>query len=348
MVPLPQFDLTPEKEASVLQFFYRQFFVNTPALTQDNAKLKGKTAIVTGSNTGLGLEVSRQLLDLGLSKLILAVRNATKGKIAAKSLSSGRSPSSCEIEVWNLDLSAYESVVEFAERTKTLESLNIAVLNAGVFKANEAYNPSTRFEEDVQINYLSNILLASLLLPVMKTKSGAHPNRLVLVSSDTAGWAKFNERKSRPILDAFKQQNAQKWDMQERYGTSKLLGQLFLTELAEHVPASVVTVNAANPGFCYGSELGREGNGTILGFIVDIVTRLVGKPCHLGARSIIHAAVSFGEEVHGQYVEDGRIRPKAPLIYRSEGEKIMGDLWEETMTELSFAKVRESIQGLKE
>ncbi|KAF2644248.1 NAD(P)-binding protein [Massarina eburnea CBS 473.64] len=348
MVSLPQFDLAPEKEASVSQFFYRQFFANTPALDQDYTRLKGKTAIVTGSNTGLGLEVSRQLLDLGLSRLILAVRNSTKGEIASKSLSSGREHSSCEIEVWDLDLSSYESIIKFAERAKALESLNIVVLNAGVFKANEGYNPITRFEEDVQINYLSNVLLASLLLPVMRTPLGAHPNRLVFVSSDTAGWAKFNEKESRPILDAFKQQNARKWDMQERYGTSKLLCQLFLTELVKHIPASVVTVTAANPGLCYGSELGREGSGTVLGFIVDTVTRFVGKPCDVGARSITHAAVSFGEEVHGQYVEDGRIRPKAPLVYSSEGGVIIKELWEETMTELAFANVRQSIEALKE
>jgi len=309
MAPIPQFEITPEKEASVSQYFYRQFFAKTPAVDREKARLIGRVAIVTGSNTGLGLEVSRQLVDLGLSKIILAVRNVTKGEIAAKNLYSQRIPQSCEVQVWSLDLSSYESVIGFIDRAKSLERLDIVVLNAGLFKVNETFNPSTQFEEDIQVNYLSNMLLASLLLPIIKEKAEMLPGRLVLVSSDTAAWANFKEQISRPILDAFKQRHTEKWNMQERYATSKLLGQLFLTQLAERVPASVVTINAANPGFCYGSELGREGNGTTLGFIVNVVTRLIGKPCSLGARSIVHAAVSFGREIHGQYIEDGGVRP---------------------------------------
>ncbi|KAF4592100.1 short-chain dehydrogenase/reductase [Ophiocordyceps camponoti-floridani] len=303
-----QFSISPEKEASLSQYFYRQFFGNTPILTQDDVSLAGKTAIVTGSNTGLGLQVSRQLLDLGLSRLVLAVRDVDKGEAAGRHLCQGRAPGSCAVEVGRLDLSSYESIVEFSQRAKELESLDICVLNAGMFKATESFNSSTGFEDAVQVNYLSNALLMSLLLPILREKATSHPARLVLVSSDTAAWARFEERTSRPILATFKKQAAS-WDMQERYATSKLLGQVFVTELCRRVPSSVVTIDSANPGFCYGTELGREGNGTLLGFFVKMLTRLIGKSCEVGARSIVHAAAGFGEDVHGQYVEDGEIRP---------------------------------------
>ncbi|KAH0489954.1 hypothetical protein TgHK011_001442 [Trichoderma gracile] len=338
----PQFSITPEKEASRSQWFYRQLLAKTPPLAQD-VNLSGKVAIVTGSNSGLGLETARQLLRLGLSKLILAVRSEAKGEAARKKLLADTGAAPEEIEVWNLDLSSYDSITKFAERAKALDRLDIAILNAGLFQAKETFNPATGYEQCVQINYLSSMLLMTLLLGALKPKPGAPPGRLVLVSSDTAGWVNFKERDARPILPIFKKK-AEKWDMQERYGVSKLLGQFYLTELAKRVPASVVTIDAVNPGFCYGTALTRDGDGTLTGALVNGFRRIVGKPSSIGALSIVHAAVSFGEDAHGQYTEDGEIRPMAPIIYKSEAQEIGKQLWDETMAELSFAHLEEAIQ----
>ncbi|THC94063.1 hypothetical protein EYZ11_006472 [Aspergillus tanneri] len=253
------FDISPEKEASTSQYLYRQLFVTPAVLSKKEFNLTGKTAIVTGSNIGLDLECARQLLDLGLSKLILAVRDESKG--------------------------------ETAQRAHSLEYLDIAVLNAGVYKVNLTFNPATGFEEDV---------------------------RIIIVSSDTAAWAKFNERIVNPLLPAFKAIPS-KWDMQERYSTSKLLGQLLF----------------------------RDGAGTLLGLVIGIITRIIGRPCNVGARPLTAAAVKFGDEVHGQYVEDNKIRPMAPIIYKPEGQRIAKKLWQELLDELSFAGVRDVLKGLK-
>lgn len=303
----PQFSITPEKEASRSQWLYRQLLAKTPPLAQD-VNLSGKVAIVTGSNSGLGLETARQLVRLGLSKLILAVRSESKGQAARKELLADTGAAPEEIEVWNLDLSSYESITQFADRAKALHRLDIAILNAGLFQAKETFNPDTGYEQCVQVNYLSSMLLMTLLLGALKPKPGAPPGRLVLVSSDTAAWVNFKERDARPILPIFKKK-AEKWDMQERYGVSKLLGQFYLKELAKRVPASVVTIDAVNPGFCYGTALTRDGDGTLTGALINGFRRIVGKPSSVGALSIVHAAVSFGEDAHGQYTEDGEIRP---------------------------------------
>ncbi|KAI0505863.1 hypothetical protein F5B22DRAFT_489967 [Xylaria bambusicola] len=334
------FKITPEKEATISQYFYRQFFGKTPVITKNDVDLAGKTAIVTGSNTGIGLEAVRQLLDLGLSKVILAVRDVAKGETARKELSAGRDRAH-DIEIWSLDLASYSSILEFSHRAKTLDHLDIVILNAGLYKVTESFNSSTGFEEAVQVNYLSNVLLMCLLLPTLKKKAQMLPARMVLVSSDTAAWVHF--KPSGPILSSFKLK-AEKWNMQERYGTTKLLGQMFVTMLSKHVSSSIVTINASNPGFCYGTELQREGAGQFLGYVVAIITRLIGKPVPLGARTIVHAACNFGTEVHGQYVEDGEIRPKAAMIYQPEGMKLCEQLWEETLDELSFANVKECIK----
>lgn len=170
------------------------------------------------------LECARQLLDIGCSKVILAVRSEAKGEAARQDLSRGRDLKPGAIEVWKLDLSSYDSIIAFSERAKSLELLNLVILNAGIFKVSEVFHGTTGYEEDIQIKYLSNMLLLTLLLPVLIAKKrGNTPGRIVPVNSDMAARAKFEERSKTPLLPAFKQRMA-KWDMNERYGTSKLLG----------------------------------------------------------------------------------------------------------------------------
>jgi len=302
------FNISPEKEASMLDFFKRQFFDNIPPVSRRDADLSGKTAIVTGSNVGLGHECTRQLLDLGCSKVVLAVRGEAKGEAARQDLSRGRDLKPGAIEVWKLDLSSYDSIIAFAERAKSLERLDLAILNAGIFKVSEEFHGTTGYEEDIQINYLSNMLLITLLFPVLVAKKrGNTPGRIVLVNSDMSCWAKFEERSTSPLLPAFKQKMA-KWDMSERYGTSKLLGQLFLVELTKRVASSTVTVTCCNPGMCYGSALTHE----LPGFgraALWVIQHIVGRSCSVGARTYVHAAATLGEEVHGQYVEDKTLHP---------------------------------------
>ncbi|KAL8794098.1 MAG: hypothetical protein Q9195_003283 [Heterodermia aff. obscurata] len=154
-----KFSISAEKEASMLSFFQGQFFDKVPAVSSRDINLAGKTAIFTGSNAGLGLECARQLLDLGLSKLILAIRSEPRGQSTLAELSRGKDLNPNAIEVWKLDLGNYDSVINFSERVGTLEHLDLVILNAGMFKvteAFEAFHPATGYEEDIQINYLSN------------------------------------------------------------------------------------------------------------------------------------------------------------------------------------------------
>ncbi|KAH0352679.1 NAD(P)-binding protein, partial [Aureobasidium melanogenum] len=205
MSPNYKFEITPEKEASTRQYPYRQFFVTPPLVSSQEVDLVGKTAIVTGPNVGLGLGYARQLLDLKLSKLILAVRSEAMGEKARSDLLAGCTLAPSATEIWNLDLSEYDSIKKFAERAQGLNHLDIVVMNAGLYKVEQAFNSSTGFEEDIQVNYISTALSTILLLPILRSKrSGSDPGRLTIVSSDTAGWAKFEERTSDPILSAFR------------------------------------------------------------------------------------------------------------------------------------------------
>ncbi|KAH8698920.1 hypothetical protein BGW36DRAFT_396553 [Talaromyces proteolyticus] len=323
-----KFDISPEKQASVPRFFYQQLTF-TPAEVRD-VSLQGKTAIVTGSNTGVGFETSRQLLDLGVSKLILAVRNEDKGKAAmAKLISSTARKDLSEdtIEVWNLDLAIYASVVAFAKRTKSLDRLDIVVLNGGIAPAKRVFNIQTGHDEMIQVNYLSTALLAILILPIIKEKRAnqEHPSRITLVSSEPGNI-----------------------DMLDRMFVSKLLGQFFLTELARIVPVSVAVINAASPGTVHDSDFNREHDKTFSGAIAKKIMRRIGSTSAVGACMITDAAVQHGEETHGQFLSFQKVVPMAPILYTEEGKSISKRLWKETMAEFSFAKVENILQEICE
>ncbi|KAI1358518.1 retinol dehydrogenase 12 [Xylaria arbuscula] len=335
-----------EERASLKSFLHRQLF-KTPLLPQD-VKLEGKTAIVTGSNTGIGLECARQLLDLGLSKLIIAVRDSSKGEKAREELLSGRASSShLSLEVWELDLQSYESVVTFVDRASGLDRIDIVVLNAGVSKQFFDLTPSTGHEETIQVNALSTALLAILILPILKSKNAIEqPARLVIVSSDTASWAHFRERSYHtPLLPAL--DKPETFTITDRYATSKLIGQLFVAELAGRVPSSVAIITMPNPGWCYGTGLGHVPGGTWGERVVSVPRRILGRHPTIGARVSTDAAVRHGAEAHAKYLEDCEIQPMAPLVYTAEGERLRGILWKEIMDELWFANVQNIVEELK-
>jgi NADP-dependent 3-hydroxy acid dehydrogenase YdfG len=132
------FDISPEKRAGFPHFLYRQLFITPPPVTKDEADLTGKTAIVTGAKGGLGLETARQLLDLG-SRVVLAVRDVSKGENARNQLLIRGDTAFDAVLVWKLDLADCKSIVAFTEKVKELKSLDIAVLNAGLNKISEDF-----------------------------------------------------------------------------------------------------------------------------------------------------------------------------------------------------------------
>ncbi|KAI0914432.1 NAD(P)-binding protein [Ustulina deusta] len=344
----PPFDTSPEARATVRATLWRQLFVVPPRV--DNVDLTGKTAIVTGSNGGIGLECARQLLDLGLSRLILAVRSEEKGERAKTSLLTNSQRQDISIEVWSLDMLSYESTIALAARAQTLGHLDIAVLNVGILKQKyqsvNAHSPSSGggHEETIQVNVISTTLLSILLLPALKPKTASNtaPGRLVVVTSDVASFAKFKERDNKPLLPSF--DDPKSFGSFERYCTSKLLGQFTISELAKRVDPSKVIITLPNPGLVYGTRLGQLPETNVVDMIRSFLKRIFGRHPSVGTRTITAAAVKFGPEAHGQYVEDGKLQPLAPLAYKAEGIRIAQSLWNEVMEELSFSQAGEVLE----
>ncbi|KAL8959022.1 MAG: hypothetical protein Q9193_004034 [Seirophora villosa] len=331
--------------AAMLNFLYRQLFITPKRADPSQTNLTDQVGIVTGANVGLGLETSRQLLQLGLSHLIIAVRDRKKGESARQDLS--RTAPAAKIEVWSLDLSNYQSVQDFAQRCSTLPRLDFVVLNAGLLKVQLEVNKTTGHEETIQVNYLSTALLAILLLPVLEAKRADpnRPGRITIVSSEMGEWAKFKERKEDPILPAF--ENPKYFETGERYSVSKLLEQFFVHSLVQHVPRSKAVVNLVNPGLCYGTSFHADFSGAAALFM-GLFKRAIGRSTSVGARTLVSAAVVLGDDSHGKYTSDGRLYPMAPMVLGKDGKVIASRLWKELMHEFAFTNVDEILRTTKE
>ncbi|KAJ4371240.1 hypothetical protein N0V83_004457 [Neocucurbitaria cava] len=340
----PSKDMQPLSSPFFPSIFIKNQFRTKTAWPPKDTNLTGKVAIVTGANQGLGLEACDQLLSLRLSSLIIAVRSKAKGEAAADKLRAKYPKAS--IDVFQLDMSSYDSIQAFVAQVEQLKRLDIVILNAGIRKMKRELVPSTGHEETIQVNYLSTSLLSILLLPILKRKKSAEgsPGRLTIISSGLAFAAKFRNRAAVPLLPSFDE--AANFDVMDQYNNSKLLGMMFLYKLADYVSADDVVVNIVDPGFVRGTSLSRDMSA-VVGAIMSVWKNIAARPVDVGASTYVDAAVVKGKESHGSYIMSWEINPFAPLLYTPEGKQIIERLWEETMTELSFADVQGVLDSLK-
>jgi NAD(P)-dependent dehydrogenase (short-subunit alcohol dehydrogenase family) len=298
-------DLQPSTVSFGKVFFNNQFR-EKPRWPAPNTSLWGKTAIITGGNTGLGYEAALQLLGLKLSKLILAVRSLERGGVAAATFR--KLYPKATIEVWQLSMSSYPSIQAFASRVETqLSRIDIVLLNAGGMRLQFTPNESTGHEETVQVNYLSTVLLAMLFLPIFgaKGKTGGEPARLTIVSAALTLAAKFPNKEANPLLPSF--DDPKNFDQQETYNSSKLLAHMWLWKLVEFVSADDVIVNLADPAWCRGTELTRDVKGPMKAGVKLFGT--LGRTPKAGASCFVDAIVNHGKESHGCFLMSWQIHP---------------------------------------
>lgn len=291
-------------ERTMAGWFYRQWIARRKPIPPGTT-LAGKAAIVTGANAGLGVEVCRQLLQLNTTRLILAVRSLPKGEVVANSLR--QQFPAAQTEVWTLDMADYNSITAFVTKCETLEHhIGLVILNAGVIKGSFTAVESTGHEEAFQVNYLSTILLAVLLLPVLKGArlAGSKPATLSIVSSDGAYSAQLNRKG--PVIPQF--DDAKAFSPMESYYRTKLLQVLFVTKLAEQVSPDDVLINLVNPGFCAPTSLGQDLSAVALS-ISRVWQLLMARNLETGASILVNAAAVQGRESHGSFISEWTIRP---------------------------------------
>lgn len=291
-------DLPPETAAYFPRGFWKTQVGVRAIHPPKDTDVSGKVAIVTGSNTGIGFEAARQLLSFKLSRLILAVRSVSKGEAAAQKLRT--SYPKAQVEVWELDVSSYESILALTKRCETeLSRLDIAILNAGRSKGK--YDAvSTGHEESIQVNYLSTALLSILLLPILRPKSSPGvPGRLTISGSGMSMTAAFPSMPKSSIIASL--DDPKGFEQRQWYARSKLLLQAFLIELEKRVSADDVVVNIADPGFTPGTEFARDVPGWAVA-IIGVVLAFAARSIPDAASTYLDAALVKGKESHGDFL----------------------------------------------
>jgi NAD(P)-dependent dehydrogenase (short-subunit alcohol dehydrogenase family) len=197
----------------------------------------GRTVIVTGANTGIGLETARMLALKG-ADVVLACRNRQKGEAAVDKILALEPSGSVVLEV--LDLADLESVAAFAAAfTRTHDRLDLLINNAGVMVP-PLGRTAQGFELQFGTNHLGHFALTGRLLALVLRTPGA---RIVVVSSTAQNFGSIEfddlnwERRS--------------YNAWRAYGQSKLANMLFALELQRRLGPGHgdVRVTAAHPGY---------------------------------------------------------------------------------------------------
>ncbi|TDW47808.1 NADP-dependent 3-hydroxy acid dehydrogenase YdfG [Flavobacterium sp. 270] len=258
--------------------------------------LTGKTAIVTGGNTGLGLETVKTLSAAGAS-IIVPARNVEKAERNLQGI--------FNVTIEEMDLMNPDSISIFAQ--KYIDSgrpLHLLINNAGIM-----WVPLRRdrrgYESQLATNYLALFQLTAKLWPALKKAEGA---RVVNVSSGGHQFSNFNFEDPNFLL--------REYETLQAYGQSKTAVNLFSLELDNRAKSYDVRSYSLCPGAVGGTELGREAPVDLfqkLGFsdaegniLPEVAASL--KTVEQGAATTVWAATSpLLNTIGGVYCENADI-----------------------------------------
>ncbi|KIW63071.1 hypothetical protein PV04_09949 [Phialophora macrospora] len=313
------------------QFFLGQF--TTPPMPQ--VDLTERAILVTGANSGLGLDAAKLLARLNCTTIVLACRSIAKGEKAKEAIlqslpSNGKQPT---IVPFELDLTSFASVAAFGERCKDLPRLDGAILNAGVELTE--FSLAEGYETTITVNVISTFLLATLLLPVLRSTAKRYSvtPHIAIVGSAVHFWANDKDLTTPAdgqILRSLS--DPKKADMKGRYNLSKLPVMLLIKYLATVLTKSakenpdnkpLVVINNVAPGLCKTSLFRTHDEAAL-----SLMLKMIGRESEHGARTLVHGAVA-GKESHGQYLSECRVKKYSPFVKSAEGDRTAKRLWQE-------------------
>lgn len=283
----------------------------TKGKCKNKARLDGKVVLITGGNSGIGLETARDLAKRG-AKIVIASRDEKKSKEAVEDIIA--TTGNDRIEHKHLDLGNFSSVRKFAEEfKKEFDRLDILINNSGT---GGLKHKLTEDQIDIvtQINYFGPFLLTNLLLDtVIKSK----PSKIIIVSSKAHLYGKVD-------LEDLRCHVKKPW--YTIYANTKLYNVLWAKALSKKVPEGV-TVNALHPGLVKTDIFNRFG--PVMRKIVLAFIGSVYKSPEEGAQTTIHLAVSEEvEHVTGSYFVDCQLSEESKEARR---EDFINDLWEKSL-----------------
>lgn len=240
--------------------------------------LSGKTALVTGSTSGIGLVTARELAVRG-ARVVVVGRDADRAERARAAIHLAAGPTA-NVHVKCTDLSLLQNVRQLAEELqRELSQLDILVNNAGIMPG-----PHTLTAEGHEVSWATNHLapyaLTNLLLPLLDAAGQA---RVVTVSS-VAHWLGEIEP------DRAVRNNPEKYSWLTAYADSKLANILFTKELAHRLDLTGITANCLHPGMV-NTGLIRPGSSPVMRVLWQAAKPLMVS-AEQGARTSVYLATA--------------------------------------------------------
>lgn len=298
---------------------------------RSNARLDGKTAVVTGSNSGIGKCTAEDFYKRG-ARVIMACRSLTKAEEAAEDIrrNSANLNDLGEIVIVELNLASMKSIRNCANKLLDEEKeINLLINNAGVM-----FSPLSRtedgFETQFGTNHLGHFLLTLLLLPKLVA---SRPARVVNVSSVghklLTGSMKFDDLNW----------TQRSYSAYQAYYQSKVANILFAKELAiklNDAGVEGVTTYSLHPGVI-DTELFRHFDRTIfygVTWIVNNIGKYFIKSPKQGAQTTIHCAIDEGAgKETGLYYADCK---PATSSSKSNNNEYARKLWDVSLEMVGF------------
>ena len=315
----------------------------------------GKTILLTGANSGLGLEAAKKLVGLNAETLILTARTEAKGQAAKQQIEDwfktqprDDSAKATKIIPMVLSMTSFAAVQEFVGMLKAQfpGGIDAAILNAGMMNA-KYIQSNDGWEETLQINTLSTFLLGNLLLPSLITAADSDRNpdykpHLTFISSGTVWMIKPESMQvftasETPLEDLSQPKNYPPGlaGGGHQYARSKLT----LEYAVRHLAASPalkgadgkpkVIINTTCPGMCI-SDLGRDmAKGSLLVKLVQwLIFAIVARTAEDGANTYL-TSLERGEETHGEMWKNDRVFEVGPMLTTAEGKQCGEKVWNE-------------------
>ncbi|XP_033757002.1 retinol dehydrogenase 12-like [Pecten maximus] len=287
-----------------------------------NKRLDGKTVIITGCNTGIGLETAKELSARG-ARVIMACRDldrATKASNIVKKFSG-----SSDVTVERLDLASLESVRKFAKGINDNEDrVDILINNAGVMMCPK-WQSEDGYEMQFAVNHLGHFLLTNLLLDKIKMSA---PSRIINVSS------KLHSRGKISFDDVNSDQN---YSSLYAYAQSKLANVLFTKELATRLKGTSVTTNSLHPGVI-NTELKRHVEAWVTPILLLCLSPVIVflKTPLQGAQTTLHCALDERlDNVSGKYFSECAEKQPSKAALNVDDAKRLWQLSEEMVAKAS-------------
>lgn len=241
--------------------------------------VKGKTCILTGATSGIGLEAAR-LLAVSGAQMVLACRNTAAAERLLQKWK--QEQPSIQAEVWELDLSTLKGVRRFAEKWEaSRRPLHVLINNAGVMSFFvQKKLTADGIEEHLAVNCLSMALLTLLLLPSLKRAGGS---RVINVCS------KLHELGEVDIDDLNFDRRRRRYSVTAAYSQSKLAQAMFTNALQRRLSKAVgIDVIAVDPGLAI-TNVVRSLPSWLQSLYRALFSGLLFSPAE-GARSTIYCA----------------------------------------------------------